>query len=349
MVTLPQTLSVVDGGHIAWSFPSPVADPTPGIRYITSDPGSAGTVTISGDVTDTAAYAKQDFLAAGTSPSSVQSIDTTLTPSAWEPDGITVNLSTDAIIPSGVDRYHFTSWSGGVVDSSSPTTTVVMNGPQTVVANYAFQHLLTVNTSGLPSPNMTHITLAGTTLGTANDLNPLSVWVDDGAPLATLSPDGDVNGVAGVQYFFQGFTPTVPSALSARFATTAGYLTMAQIIANALGNGGMSGPTAKGVGGALTTGFSNVQTKMAAGDYTTVLGALNGFISQVQAQCCSPGSGKAIAPATATVLQLDAWQTYHLALCLGASQLSAAQQSQDYAGYKAEVTRLGGTVLPPCS
>jgi hypothetical protein len=348
LVTLPQTLSVVDGAHIAWSFPSPVADPTPGIRYVTSDPGSAGTATISGDVTDTAAYAKQDFLAVGTSPAAVQSIDTTLTPSAWEPDGITVNLSTDAIIPSGVDRYHFTSWSGGVADSSSPTTTIVMNGPQTVVANYAFQHLLTVNTTGLQAPNQTHITVAGTTLGTANGTNPLSVWVNDGTPLATLSADGDVNGAGGVQYFFQSFTPAPPTTLTAPFATTAGYLTMDQIIGIALGNGGISGPMARGVSGALTTKFSNVQTEMAAANYTSALGDLTGFINQVQAQCCSPSAGKAIAPATATTLQLDAWQTYHGALCLGKSQLSATQESNDYAVYKAAVIRLGGTVLPPC-
>jgi hypothetical protein len=51
LVTLPQTLSVPDGAHISWSFPSPIADADPGIRYVTSDPGSNGDTTITSDVT----------------------------------------------------------------------------------------------------------------------------------------------------------------------------------------------------------------------------------------------------------------------------------------------------------
>jgi hypothetical protein len=340
---LPQTLQVVAGGHIAWSFPSPVADPNPGIRYLTSDPGSGGTTVISGPVTDTATYSQQDHLTVQTSPASVQPSDTALTPSAWEANGVTVGLSTDAIIPSGADRYRFTSWGGNVANSSSPTTTVVMSGPQTVTANYAFQHLLTVKTSGLPSPNLTHVTLGGATLGTANDPNPLAVWVNDGTSLATFNVDGDVNGAGGVQYFFQGFVPAPAATLTAQLTTTAGYLTMAQIISNALASSGLTGPSAAGEGASLTSKFSIVQADMAVNSYTTALGDTGGFINQVQAQ-----AGKEITPATARTLQLDASMTYHLALCLGASQLSASQQANDYSYYQNLVAGLGGTVLPPC-
>jgi hypothetical protein len=218
-----------------------------------------------------------------------------------------------------------------------------MNGPQTATANYAFQHLLTVGTSGLPSPNLTHVTLGPTALGTANDPNPLSVWVNDGTSLATLNPDGDVNGAGGIQYFFQGFTPSLPATLTAQLTTTAGYLTMAQIIGNALASGGLFGPSAAGQGASLMSKFSIVQGDMAAGTYATALGDTSGFINQVQAQV-----GKEITPATARTLQLDASMTYHIALCLGTSQLSVTQEANDYAYYKTLVTGLGGTVLPPC-
>jgi hypothetical protein len=320
-----------------------VADLNPGIRYVTTDPGSSGTVAINGPVSDTAAYVEQDDLTLQTSPASVQAADTTLTPSAWEAHGATISLSTDPIIPSGADRYRFTSWGGNVADRSSPTTTIAMNGPQTATANYAFQHLLTVGTSGLPNPNLTHVTLGPTALGTANDPNPLSVWVNDGTSLATLNPDGDVNGAGGIQYFFQGFTPSLPATLTAQLTTTAGYLTMAQIIGNALASGGLFGPSAAGQGASLMSKFSIVQGDMAAGTYATALGDTSGFINQVQAQV-----GKEITPATARTLQLDASMTYHIALCLGTSQLSVTQEANDYAYYKTLVTGLGGTVLPPC-
>jgi hypothetical protein len=357
-VTLPQTLNVADGASEAWAFLTPIAGLSPGIRYVTSDPGSGGNIEVNAQVPDPcttwpysqdylicdiAAYSQQDYLTVQANPVALQAEDSSLTGSDWEADGGLVDLSTDAVIPSGADRYRFSSWTGAVSDPLSPSTTTVMNGPQTVTANYSLQHLLTVNTSGLPSPNLTHVTLEGSALGTANDPNPLAAWVDDGASLATLNADGDVNGADGIQYFFQGFTPALPATLTAQLTTTAGYLTMAQIINAALASGGVFGPNAAGQAASLTSKFSIVQADIAAGTYATALGDTGGFINQVQAQ-----AGKAITPATATTLQLDAAMTYHIALCLGASQLSVTQEANDYASYKTLVGSLGGMALPPC-
>jgi hypothetical protein len=426
-VNLPYTAQVVDGGHFTYHFVSPIAG-APGIRFVTPDQGGTSTMD-PGGFTHTALYYQQDFLTVNTNPASVQPNDVSLTPSAWETDGTPVSLSTDAIVPSGVDRYRFGSWSGHVVDSSSPATTIFMNGPQTVTANYILQHqvtfkqsgisaavpwtvtvdgiaytgpysqwfddgsshtfsyqspvpdlmpgtryvltgtsalspllvlatgtvigsyktqrLLTVQTSGLGS-NLTHITLSGSTLGTANDTTPMTSWLDDGTSLATLSADADVNGANGVQYFFQSFTPTPPATLTAPFTTTADYLTMQQLINKALSSGGIIGSSASGVGGALVSQFAAVQADMGANNYTPALGALTAFIKLVQAQCCTPTTGKEITPATATTLQLDALLTYHAALCFGTSHLSATQQTDDYAYYRNLVASLGGTVLPPC-
>jgi hypothetical protein len=421
-VSLPYSAQVVDGGHFTYSFVSPIAG-TPGVRYVSSDPGGAAAMG-SGGFTHTASYSQQDFLTVNANPASVQPNDVSLTASAWEADGSTAGLSTDAIIPSGVDRYRFDSWTGNVADSSSPITTIVMNGPQTATVNYVLQHqitfgqsgipgavpwtvtvdgvaqsgpystwfddgsfhtfsyqspvpdltpgtqyvltgtstttplfvvasgtvtgnyktqrLLTVKTTGLGS-NFTHITLSGSTLSTANDTTPMTIFLDDGTSLTTLSADADVNGAGGVQYFFQTFTPAPPATLTAPFTTTASYLTMEQIINNAIGSGGISGPGANGIANALLSKFDNVQDDIGGTKYTAALGDLKAFINEVQAQ-----SGNKITPATAKTLQLDALLSYHIVLCLASGQLSASQIQDDYNFYKANVTALGGTVLPPC-
>ncbi|HEX8917255.1 MAG TPA: hypothetical protein VF898_02030 [Chloroflexota bacterium] len=426
-VNLPYTASVIDGGHFSYSFVSPISG-APGIRYVTSDPGGNGAM-VSGGYTHTVTYSQQDYLTVNTSPPSVQPSDVSLTGSNWEADSSVVNLSTDAIIPSGADRYRFDSWTGNVGNNSTPATTIVMNGPQTATANYVLQHDITFNQSGIPgavpwtvtvdgvsqtgpysqwfddgsshtfayqspvpaltpgtqyvltgtstaSPllvlatgtvtgnyktqrlltvqtsglgsNLTHITLNGMTLGTANDTTPMAVWLDDGTSLATLSADADVNGAGGVQYFFQNFSPAPPGTLTAPFTTTAAYMTMQQLINGALAGGGITGHSASGFGSALVSTFASVQANMGSTRYAAALGGLTSFINQIQAQCCTPTSGKEISTATSTTLQLDALLTYHIALCLGTNQLSATQMNTDYIYYKTNVTRLGGVVLPPC-
>src|SRR5713101_5086635 len=196
-----------------------------------------------------------------------------------------------------------------------------------------------------PSPvvNDTHIFNGATLLGTANDLSPLVLFVDDG-PFA-LNADANVNGAGGLQYFFQGFTPAPPVTLTAAFTTTATYKTMAQLIDDALAGGGIYGPGADGLANSYRHQFAAVQADMASRDYAQALTDLQSFISHVQAQ-----SGKHVTPALATTLQLDALLVYHNALCLavGAAQIDAATASADYTFYSNLESSLGGTVLPPC-
>jgi hypothetical protein len=422
VLNLPFTSQVVDGATFSFSYPTPVNDPSPGIRYVTSDTGQD--VTLTSDFSDTAAYSEEDFLTTNTNfgPPPPPS----LTPSGWHARGSTVSLTTDAILSTPPDRWRFDHWSGGA-SGTTPDSSIVMNGPQTATANYVLQHLITFDESGIPlavpwtvtvdgtshagpynqwfddgsshsfsyqSPvpdltpgtryvltatseptplsatstrtvtgsyktqrlltlqtnglgsNLTTITLNAAALGTANDTTPLNSWLDDGTSLATLTADADVNGAGGIQYFFQSFTPAPPATLTAPFTTTAIYLTMEQLINNAIASGGITDPSAMGVGKALVQQFAGVQADMGANKYEPALGKLNAFINHVQAQCCTPS--KEITPATSTTFQLDALLTYHIALCLGSSQLSAAQLANDNAYYKNLVTQLGGTVLPPC-
>jgi hypothetical protein len=422
---LPKTLEIVDGARVEWKFTSPLDGEAAGVRYVTSNPGGSTPLTI--DTTSTATYTKEFRLTVNASPATVS--PPSLTPSKWVPAGQTVGITTDAFVPSGVDRYRFNGWSG---DASGifEDTDVVMDAPKTATANYKLQHqitfqqtgipagvpwtvnvdgtdhagpysvwfdefdfvdfgfqdpvpaltagtrysfvnatassplfvlatgpvtatyktqhLLTVRTSGLPSPNLTTITNGTTTLGTANDATPLSTWVDDGTALS-LAGDADVNGVDGTQYFAQTFSPAPPATLTGPFDTTLTYKTMKQLIQEALANGGLTGPNAAGVGKALLKIFASVEADMGDHRYVPALGDLEAFISLVQGQCCTPKSGKALTPPTATTLQLDALLVYHAALCLAAPQLSAQHMSDDYAYYTTLVTNLGGKVLPPCA
>jgi hypothetical protein len=206
------------------------------------------------------------------------------------------------------------------------------------------QHVLTVRTSGL-GPNSTHISNNGSLLGLASDATPLTTTLPEGTALA-LTADALVSGGKGIQYFFQGFTPPPPATLTADTTTTARYETMAQLIGDALANGGIYGPGAQGQATALTQQFAAVQADLAAGnDAAQALLDTQSFINHVQAQ-----TGKKITPATATTLVLDALLVYHAALCQAesAGQISAAQATADYSYYSGLVTQLRETPLPPC-
>lgn len=425
--TLPQDYSVVEGVHVGWRFPTPVAGP-PGVRYVTGSAGSGGPMVIDRDMTFTANYGTEYQLTVNTEPSAVQSMATSLTPSQWAPAGSTVGIDTDAFIPSGSDRYRFRFWTGDATGIFTATS-VGMTSPKTATANYALQHfitfdetgipsgvpwtvtvrgdsnpgpysvwfdedtfvsfgfqdpvpalttgtryalvstsrtspffveatgavtaayktqeLLTVRTAGLPSPDVTTISNGATVLGTANDATPLASWLDDGISLS-LAADANVNGLDGTQYFAQAFSPTPPATLNAPFETTMTYKTIAQLISDALDNGGLTGPSAAGVGHALKQQFAAVQASMGAKHYAAALGQLTAFVNLVKAQCCAPTRGKALTTPTAKTLQLDAMLVYHSALCLGSGQLSTQQRQQSYDYYAVLVTSLGGKVLPPC-
>jgi hypothetical protein len=346
VVTLPFTDNLELGSALSFSYPTPVNDPDPGIRYVTNDPGQ--TLTITGPVDDTANYTRQFLLSTGTAPSFLAGFDPSLTPSGWHDDGQVVSLDTSTPIETGPGtRYRFDHWSGDV-SALTTHTSVTMTAPKTAIADYVLQFLLTVQTSGLGT-NLTHISNSSGVLGTADDTTPLVVWIDADTA-GTLTADPNVNGAGGIQYFFQGFVPPPPATLTSPFTTTAVYKTMAQLIDEALASGGITGPSAQGFAQALKKEFDAVQHDMAVGNYATALGDLKSFINSVQSQCCTPTAGMEITGALATTLQLDALLVYHNALCLAlnAGQINATTAATDYAYYSNLEGSLGGTVLPPC-
>lgn len=339
-VNLPFRTFIADGSTHSYSFPLLVNDPNPGIRYETKEP--AATIDGTKDITVIAQYTTEFLLTVKTAPPAAATGNTSLTQSTWETSGSTIPLSADPLVAiDAANRYRFDHWSDDA-SGTNPTTTIKMDGPKTATANYVQQHRLVVNTSGLDA-NSTTIFNGTTILGTASASAPLDTWVDDG-PL-TLSASANVNGSNGTQYFFQGFTPPAPTTLTAPFTTTAVYKTMQQLIADALANGGISGPGASGQANAFTQQFAAVQADMSGQHYAQALSDLQSFISHVQAQ-----SGKKVTTSTAQTFQLDALLVYHNALCLAASagQITQATAAADYTFYSALVESLGGTVLPPC-
>jgi len=345
-VTLKFTDTLELGSGLSFSYPSPVNDPTPGIRYVTTDPGQ--TLTVKAPVTDTAAYTRQFFLTTSTAPAFLAAIDPSLTPSDWHDEGEVVALDTSTPIPTAPGtRYRFDHWSGDVA-ALTPQASMTMTAPKTAIANYVLQFLLTVQTSGLGT-NLTQISNSSGVLGTANDTTPLVVWIDADSA-GTLTAEANVNGANGVQYFFQGFAPPPPATLTSPFTITAVYKTMAQLIDEGLASGGITGPGAQGVANALKQKFDAIQHDMVAPHYAAALGDLKAFINSVQAQCCTTHEGKTITSALATTLQLDALLVFHNALCLAlsAGEINAQLAATDYTYYRDLETSLGGTVLPPC-
>ena len=339
-VPLPFTGIVDDATTHNFSFPSPVKSANPGTRYVTAEPG--GTVNVTTDFSRTATYRTQHLLVVQATPPTAAALDESLTPSAWHDAGSTVQLDTDAMITAGIGaRYRFDHWSGGL-SSTSPHASITMSGPNSVIANYVSQHLVIVRSQGLGNNN-THVLNGTTVLGVVNDLDPLAVYIDDG-PLA-LNADALVDGANGIQYFFQEFSPTPTETLTAAFATTATYETMAQIIDDALASGALFGPGAAGLANSYRKQFEAVQSNIASDDHAGALQDLRSFISHAQAQ-----DDKHLTPTFARTIQVDALLVWHDQLCKAstAGQIDSATAAASYALYSTLISSVGGVLLPPC-
>lgn len=293
-VTLPFDRDVDANTTHSYLFPSPVPG-APGVRYLTSDAGQ--TLTVNAAVSDTATYHTQYLLT--TQASTGAGIDTRLTPGGWHDANETVILATDPLVAVGTgDRYRFDQWKGDAA-GSSPTTTVVMDGPKNVTATYVLQHLVSVAESGLPAGLLWHVTVDGVA-----SPGPYSGWHDDGGAL-TLSADQNLSDSSGTQYFLQGFSPVVPSTFTAPFSTTAVYQTMGQVLAVALSSGAISGPGAGGLANSYSQQWDAVQAGIAAHNTAQAQGNIRAFICHVQAQ-----ADKKLRAAFADTLTADATAVY---------------------------------------
>jgi hypothetical protein len=241
-------------------------------------------------------------------------------------DGATVSLPYNTLVSDG--STHTYSFPSPVPAPTAGTRYVTADPGGTIThvfsdtAAYTTQHLLSVDESGLPSGLTWHVTVNGTSYP-----GPLSLWLTHGTGLS-MSADPLLLS-SGTLYFFQGFSPGVPATLTAPFAITAVYLTMAQILGNAH------------LPGSYNDQWNGVQTDISAGKYADALGDIKAFVNHVTADSQVP-------LAEQKVLVLDAMLVYYQQICpaLAAGQISKTTAANDYAYYKATVTSFGGTPLP---
>ncbi len=283
---------VADGTYHSAAFLTPIQDSTQtGVYYVTSAAPFKGVIT--SDVALIANYVMGYGLRVVTNPLILYPRDTSLTQFGVFPPGSVVVLNTDPFIPgfASGDRYRFSGWTGAPVSTVGSTTTVTMDAPHSLTANYVLQHQLQVAEAGLPSGQSWSMTVNGTT-----SQGPFSGWVDDGAALS-LSAQSPVTSSTGTNYFFLGFVPTPPATMTVAFNTVAQYSTLTALITAALNSGAITGPGSQALASSLSTQWSTSESAAARGNTTAALGIIQAFICHVSAQ-----SGKLVTTAFANQL-----------------------------------------------
>ena len=253
--------------------------------------------------------------------------------SRWFDEGTSVAFSYETPVSGTVGTQY-------VLSGTSTASPLTVAGPVTVVGTYGAEYLLHVSTSGLGA-NLTSVSNGSVSLGSANDLVSVERFFPAGT-VVDLQVDDPVNGLGGVQYFFNGFAPAPPATLTAPFSTTAEYETMEEQIDDALSSGAVKNA---GLANSYREQWANVTADLSAGAYAAALDHIEAFVNHLDAQ-----AGKGVTAGVATTLRLDAAAVYHYALCqaVAAGQLTPAEHAARYAWYAALVTSLGGTPEPDC-
>lgn len=341
--SLPFSENVILDSVHCFGFPSPIPDPVvSGTRYVTDAPASS-CGNIEGPDSFTAQYQSQhlvSFAQAGMPASVPWSITVAGTShpgpfSNWINHGSSLTFSYESPVPDSTSsgtRY--------ILAATSEPSPLVIANPLPIVGAYQTQYALNVSTLGLGGA-ITHIYNGTSLLGTAADSQPVTVWLAQGSAVSLIA-DALVTDANGTQLFFQNFSPSLPSTLSAPFSTTAVYSTVPHLIAAALAEGQIDNA---GVANALAQEFSAAQASVAATQFDSALGAMRSFEQHVRAQ-----AGKHLTNSIALTLRADALLSYHQALCAGvaAGLVGPVQAAADYEFYSAEESDMGFAPLPNC-
>ncbi|MGB9023132.1 MAG: CARDB domain-containing protein, partial [Candidatus Bathyarchaeia archaeon] len=180
-----------------------------GTDYAQSDP-----ILMDGSKTAVANWKTQHLLTLATDPDGVDS------PSGagWYDSAAYAPISTTDIVDITPDssRYTFDGWTTGdiseIVDPSSPSTTVLMDKPKTVTANYKTQYYLTIThtSGGITDPAGSGWYDAGTTASVTAipDLDyVLNYWALDGSPVSSNPCDVLMNSAHTLHAVFEYSPP----------------------------------------------------------------------------------------------------------------------------------------------
>jgi hypothetical protein len=147
-----------------------------GTNYAKSNP-----IHMNQNKTATANWKTQYYLTLATDPGGV----TTPSGEGWYDAGTYASVSTSALVEilPGSSRYNFSGWTTAdmpeITDPTSPSTTVLMDKPKTVTANYKTQYLITFDQSGVGVDfTGTVVSIDGLNYGVGN--LSISFWWDSG-------------------------------------------------------------------------------------------------------------------------------------------------------------------------
>lgn len=128
----------------------------------------------------------------------------------WYDSNSYASISTSQYVP-GVSRYRFNGWvtqdMSEISNPSSPSTTVLMDKPKTITANYVRQYLVTFTETGLTSDTIRTVINVNGTSKAYSDI-PYNTWVDTGGtviysyeaivPSTNLGKQYRLTGVSGL-------------------------------------------------------------------------------------------------------------------------------------------------------
>ncbi|MEM2105374.1 MAG: PKD domain-containing protein [Candidatus Bathyarchaeia archaeon] len=183
-----------------------------GTNYAQSDP-----IIMNGPKTATANWKTQHYLNLPTNPPGI----TTPSGSGWYDAGSYAVISAPEYVPGG-SRYRFVSWTTAnmdeIADPFSPSTTVLVDEPKTVTANYVHQYQVTFTQTGLGADaSGTVVTVNGIPL-TYSDL-PYSIWVDENS-IIVYSYESVVSSTVSGKRFALLHVTGPPSSIPVTFDLT---------------------------------------------------------------------------------------------------------------------------------
>lgn len=193
-----------------------------------SGTNAAGSVVMNNAITETASWNTEYFLATNVNPEGAGTVSPA-PPGAWYAASATAAVSADP-----VGDFEWIGWSGDLSGTATPTT-LLMDAPKSVTANFQRQVTITVSTD--PAG------LAYTVDDTLYTETESFVWLQGSThTFSTASPQA---GEAGVQYLFRRWSngrtqsheytvPTLDEEITAEF-TTQYYLTVISDRGNPVG------------------------------------------------------------------------------------------------------------------
>jgi hypothetical protein len=147
--------------------------------------------------------------------------------SGWYDAGTYAPVSTDQYVYGG-SRYLFVNWTTAdmseITDPFSPTTTILVDKPKTVIANYVHQYLATFTQTGL-GPDATGTVITVDAAAKTNADLPYSVWIDEGATVTYSYETTVFSTIAGKRFNLNNVTgPSSPIMMTSDTDVTGNYV-----------------------------------------------------------------------------------------------------------------------------